>query len=259
MSSPVQPKTITEVITQLNEIIQWSIDRKSRIGYFAVLYKLMTEAVQEGIAKNVFEDGKKMERLDVIFANRYLDAWEAYTTKKPCTNAWCAALDACESNDLIVLQHLILGINTHINLDLGIAAAETSPGADIHLLQKDFEKINDIIGDLSEQLQEALCRVWFPLRFINKLTRNREDAVINFSIKTARQAAWAHAVALANLASNARQNYIYAVDNGVVLIAKRVMKPGFYTSLLLKPVRLMEDKDVANIIRLLQKEHQQAV
>lgn len=256
---PLRATSLAEVIVKLDNVIDWSVANKSRMGYFAVLYKLMTEAVLAGISKNVFDDGKRMERLDVIFANRYLDAWYAYTRKKPCTNAWCATFDACSSNQLIVLQHLILGINTHINLDLGIAAAETSPGDDIVHLEKDFNKINDIIIDLSEQIQEALCRVWFPLRFINKLTRNREDAVINFSIKTARQTSWANAMALAQVTGNAKTNYINLIDNSVVAIAKRVINPGIYTSLLLRPVRAMESKDIAHNIRLLQKEHQQAV
>jgi hypothetical protein len=41
-----------------------------------------------------------------------------------------------------------MGINTHINLDLAIAAALTSPGTAIYSLEKDFNKINDVISSL---------------------------------------------------------------------------------------------------------------
>lgn len=248
----MQATNIPEVIAKLDNIIGWCIQKRSRMGYFAVLYKLMTASVQEGINKNIFDDGKRMERLDVNFANRYLDAWEAYTNNKPCTNAWCASFDACDNNNLIVLQHLILGINTHINLDLGIAAAETSPGDSITGLEKDFNKINDIITDLSEQIQEVLCRLWFPLRLINKITRNREDAVINFSIKIARQTSWANAMALSQLNGQPKAKYINTIDSSVVGIAKRIVNPGFYTKVLLRPVLLMESKDIAKNINLLQ-------
>lgn len=229
------------------------------MGYFAVLYKLMTEAVQTGIKKNVFEDGRRMELLDVIFANRYLDAWYAYINRQPCTNAWCQVFDASQNSQLILLQHLILGINSHINLDLGIAAAESSSRDSIKDLENDFTKINDIITDLSEQIQEALCRVWFPLRLINKITRNREDAVINFSIKIARQTSWANAMALSQLDGQAKNSFIGLIDTSVVAVARRITNPGFYTSLLLKPVRMTENKDIAANIRLLQNEHQQVV
>lgn len=243
---------IQEVIEQLDSIIDWSIKNKSRIGYFATLYRNMTKAVQHGIATNQFADGKRMERLDVIFANRYISAWKAYMSKQPCTSAWCVVFDACETTQLIVLQHLVLGINTHINLDLGIAAAETAPGNAIEALRGDFEKINDVISAESEKLQAALCRVWFPLRLLNKISNNREDAVINFSIKLARQASWTNAVALALKTGQARTNHINLIDNGVVLIARRIIKPSFFTSCLLWPVRYMEDKDVGKLIGLLQ-------
>ena len=138
--------TIDEVITELDSIIEWSLANKSRIGYFATLYRRMTIAVKNGIANNTFQDGKRMEQLDIIFAKRYITAWDAYINKKPCSNAWCNAFDACQQTDLIVLQHLITGINTHINLDLCIAAAECCPRDQIYSLESDFEMINKVIA-----------------------------------------------------------------------------------------------------------------
>ncbi len=248
----ISAQNIGEVIVHLDKIIQWSIQHKSRIGYFAVVYKLMTEGVLKAIQQGAFQNNLRMEKLDVNFANRYISAWQAYTNKQPCSSAWCAAFDAVDNNQLIVLQHIILGINTHINLDLSIAAADTSPGDDIHNLQADFDKINDIIADLSEHVQEVLCRIWFPLRLINKLTRNREQAVINFSIRAARRAAWANAVALANATGQSRTNYINLVDNGVIVLSKKVISPGLYTKFLLKFIRMMEDRDVVKIMGILQ-------
>ena len=114
------------------------------MGYFAVLYHRMTKAILEGIENGSFQDGARMQRLDTIFANRYLKAWHAYTANQPCSRSWKKAFDACRGDKLTVIQHLLLGINTHINLDLGIAAAETSPGEAIHDLEQDFLKINQL-------------------------------------------------------------------------------------------------------------------
>lgn len=165
----------------------------------------------------------------------------------------CAAFDACNNNKLIVLQHLILGVNTHINLDLGIAAAETSPGESIYDLQKDFEKINAVIASLTQAVQETLCNIWFPLRMIGKIVNNRQEAVLNFSIATARKTSWANAIALSIAGNEAKNNYINIMDNTVVSVAQRVINPGIATSFLLRPVRIMEDKDVRKIIDILQK------
>lgn len=247
----IQAQTIPEVIAQLDKIIDLSIQRNSRMGYFASLYRHMTIAVKNEIDNKKFVDGSRMELLDVNFANRYLQAWDAYSTKKKCSNAWCAAFDASNSSSLVVLQHLILGINTHINLDLGIAAAQTCPGDKIFDLQADFERINNIIASLSQQVQDKLANIWFPLRFLKKIANKREEAVLNFSINTARKTSWANAVALASIEGAAHNNYLTRIDNTVVTIANRVMKPGFFVALLLKPVNWMESKDVRKIIQIL--------
>jgi hypothetical protein len=86
-----------------------------------------------------------MEQLDIIFASRYFEAWDCYINHQNCSRAWQAVFKATEDSNLIVLQHLLLGINTHINLDLAIAAADCCPGDTIYDLQTDFIKINDII------------------------------------------------------------------------------------------------------------------
>ncbi|AZI27265.1 hypothetical protein EA772_18685 [Pedobacter sp. G11] len=56
-------KNITEVISCLDEIIDISVAKKSRAGYFACLYRKMTVAVQNRINNGLFADGPKMEKL----------------------------------------------------------------------------------------------------------------------------------------------------------------------------------------------------
>ena len=244
----ISAKNIDEVITQLDNIIERCITTKSRMGYFACLYRKMTMAVKQGILIGSFENGQRMELLDVIFANRYLQAYEAYTNKKPCTNAWCKAFDATTNNNLIVLQHLLLGINTHINLDLGIAAAQACPGSEIYDLQADFNKINDVISSLMQSVQTDLSEVWPPLKLLTGITNNQQDAILNFSITAARKASWANALALAIIPEQNRQSYIDTMDKTVVKLSNRILNPGFIMSLLLKPVEAMEDSNVSNII-----------
>ena len=246
-----QATTIAEVISKLDDIIELSIQQNSRLGYFATLYRRMTADIQQGILNNSFEDGKRMELLDVRFANRYFVAWEAYTNKQPCSDAWCAAFDACKNSSLIVLQHLILGINTHINMDLCIATAESCPGDKIYALKNDFNKINDLIAEQAQLVQNTLTKIWFPLRFLNKISEGREKAVLNFSIGTARNASWASAVALAHAEGSIKNGLVAQIENVVIDISKRVINPGIWVGFILKPVRMMESKNVGKIIGLL--------
>ncbi len=240
--------SIKEVITELDKVIEWSKFNQSRIGYFASLYKNMTTAVQHGIANKVFDDSARIEILDVTFANRYLQAWLAYVNKQNCSASWQKTFDLCKNNNLVVFQHLILGINTHINLDLAIAAAETCPGEKIYELQNDFEKINVVIAAQSQTMQNTLCKIWFPLKLLTDISNHRQDAVINFSINQARKASWASAVALALIKGETHDNYIIMMDNTVVKIADRITKLPFFTGLLFKLILIMESKNVSKII-----------
>lgn len=245
--------SIIEVINGIDSVIEWSEAHQSRIGYFAVLYRRMTVAVQQGILNKDFEDGERMERLDVVFANRYLEAWDSYVNKQKCSNAWCTVFDACNAGNLIVLQHLFLGINTHINLDLAIAAAETCPGEKIYGLQNDFEKINIVIASLMQTVQDSLCKVWVPLKAVTAITGNSQEAVLNFSIGKARAASWVNAVALAKFGKQAQDSYIDMIGNTVVEIAKHIIDPGFAAAFLLQPVLMMESRDIDHTIEILKE------
>ena len=243
--------TIDAVIKKLDEIISDARQTNSRQGYFAALYRRMTIAVQQGINENRFKDAARMEMLDVIFAKRYLDAYENYRNKLPVTSGWKTAFDACNNNNLTVLQHLILGVNTHINLDLSIAAAETAPGEKVLDMQYDYEQINDIIASLTGEVQDKLTKVWWPLRLLRNIANNKQDAVINFSITAARKAAWANAIALANETDGQKNNHIHTIDQTVTGLANGIIDPGFFVNMLLKAVRFFENKDIGKNITLI--------
>ncbi len=106
----------------------------------------MTIAVMEGLQNNLFEDGKRMEQLDIIFASRYLQAWDCYCRQQHCSNAWYTTFEARKILKLVILQHLMAGVNAHINLELGIAAATIAPGEKIFALKNDFNAINNVIA-----------------------------------------------------------------------------------------------------------------
>ena len=70
---------------------------------------------------------------------RYLTAVEQFRNKDPALPAsWAVAFHAIDDGKLVVLQHMLLAMNPHINIDLAVAAAGTCPGASIASLQGDF-------------------------------------------------------------------------------------------------------------------------
>ena len=153
------PASIDEVIIQLEKIIIYCQINNNCAGYFAVLYHKVTSKVKDCIKNKDFEDGQRMERMDVTFANRYLDAFYSWIAGKQTTNSWKIAFDSVAQNKSLVLQHLLLGMNAHINLDLGIATVVVMDGFSIDDIHNDFNTINSILGSMTDNIESCLTKV----------------------------------------------------------------------------------------------------
>lgn len=222
-SALVLPASIDDVISRLDAITERSIAQGSRMGYFAALYNRVTRAVRTGIQERAFADNARMERLDVVFANRYIEAYERFQRGERVTSSWQVAFEAAGDSGLSVFRHLILGMNAHINLDLGIACAAVSTAQDIQGLRADFIRMNDVLGSLlpivKAQLGEISPRLGAVSRVGHELDRIDERAG-NFSMETARDGAWRLALRLVRLESDmARQFALTARDAATALIA----------------------------------------
>lgn len=241
--------TLDEVIIVLEDIILKSEQTKHAAGYFAALYQKVTIKVKEGIASGFFEDGPRMEQLDVAFARRYIDAWALYQKGEVTTLSWQKAFDVSTRYKPIVLQHLLMGINAHINLDLGIAAVEISRGKNIADLETDFNRINEILSSLVHEVEEDLEAVWPTLKLILKLAGKVDDFMIDFSMKLARDGAWKFANQLAASPENQFQSLIEVRDQKVATKSKIITKPGKIATIVLFIIRVMERGSVASKIK----------
>src|SRR6266508_5418425 len=157
--------TIEAVLEALDGIIARALDWGSRVGYFAAIYRNVTAKVAEGIASGFFDDCERMERFDVTFADRYLAALAGFEHGGKPAWSWERAFGAAAASRPIILQHLLVGINAHVNLDLGIAAAATAPGPALPGLRRDFDRINEILGALIAGVESDLAEVspWMGL------------------------------------------------------------------------------------------------
>lgn len=233
-------QTIDEVIEALDGIIKQSEQQNDTAGYFAALYRRVTVCVKQGILNQEFEDGARMEKLDVIFANRYLDAYFAWKQGLPVTASWQKAFDITNDYWPIVLQHLLIGMNAHINLDLGIAAAAVSVSNSIYALQNDFNKINSILSSLVEEVQNELAEIWPALKWILQRTNKVDDFMVDFSMQLSREGAWQFACSIAGKPSTELDAIIEARDIKVAEKSRIITHDGFWASLLLGLIRLGE-------------------
>ncbi len=241
-----------ELVHALDMTVETAIANKLAGGYFAALYARMSRAVVQGIAAGRFDDGPRMERLMVVFGNRYLHACEQHNQALYPGKAWNKAFEAAAANRVCMLQHLLLGINAHINLDLGVAAGQIAPGPAIQDLKRDFETINDVIAGLVDVVQEKLAQLSLPMRLLDRLAGTGDEQVANFSINVARKAAWQVAETYAGLNTAEQQAaFIAEVDTLTAVLAEKIIRPGWIPNLLLRPVKWFEPRDIAGNIRTL--------
>lgn len=245
--------TIDEVIAVLDEIITESSASQSRLGYFAVLYQKVTVKVKEGIESGYFDDGPRMEKLDVVFAKRYIDAYYDRKTQMSVTKSWEEAFTEAENSNLLVVQHLLLGMNAHINLDLGIAAAEISDSTNIEDLEEDFIRINEILASMVDEVQQGLSSIWPFLRKILRLLNKVDNYIIDWSMKIARQGAWKYALKMAEANSTNWSEQIAARDLKVAAKTKIITQPGKWVLFLFWIIRMSERGSVADKITKLKQ------
>jgi hypothetical protein len=242
--------TIAEVLSELDAVLDRALDEGSRVGYFAAIYRKVTAKVAEGIATGFFDDAERMERLDVVFARRYLSALESFQNGRPSTRSWDLAFEATRQRRPIVLQHLLAGINAHINLDLGIAAASTAGGAALPELRRDFDRINEILATLIAGIEHDLAEISPWIGMLDWIGGRHDEELIRFSVEIARTGAWRFATELAPLDEAHWSGPIGARDARVAHVATRVLRPGLLTVGLMV-IRSRERHEVRRTIEIL--------
>ncbi|MCB9301901.1 MAG: hypothetical protein H6566_14740 [Lewinellaceae bacterium] len=249
---PSSLHTIDDVLAELDHIVAHTVEQNTPLGVFAYVYRRTTAKIKEGLEKGLFSDKEKLERFDVAFAKRYIDAYWQHYNNEPPTLSWQASFEAA-GRPITLLQHTMLGMNAHINLDLGIVAAEAAPGDHIHEIKADFMLVNQILEELIDEMQERLSRVSRLMILIDWAGGRTDESVVNFSIRRARDFAWLNARNLAYLEGQERAQYIQTVDEQIAALARHIAYPrGRFLRTCLRCVQFFEEKQVARVIQLLQ-------
>jgi hypothetical protein len=204
--TPSYPGAVTAgpINGELEEMIDWSRIRASRMGYFAALYTHVELAIDTACARDEFTHPDLLARVNERFFRRYFAAFGERRHGLPASGPWQAAFDAGESDRLCVVQHLLLGMNAHINYDLPIAVADALDPDELPVFRGDFDRMNDLLASLVDEVSDDIALCWPLLRWINRLGRGPDDVIIDFSMRCAREHAWCSALKLAPLAGGAR-------------------------------------------------------
>jgi hypothetical protein len=258
MPSPLPPitgiNTIDDVIAAIQGIISWSIDNQSRLGYFAALYKRITLAIKTAIADHAFQDNARMERLDVVFASRYFAALNGYFHPGAFplpSHCWRVAFDGATHEEPIILQHMLAGVNAHIDLDLGIAASEIAPGAQIESLHDDFNKINAVLASQVRGVLDEIDSLSPVLADLYDVLMQHEIDLIDEGLIVFRDGAWRFATLLACEPSIMHQATIMVKDLEVAKLGTLILYPPPMLASIAAVIAASESRDVVHNIEVL--------
>jgi hypothetical protein len=193
-----QPENIGDVIRNLDQIIEWSIKAESHIGYFTVIYKRVTVAIREAIKEGVFDNGSRIEQLDVAFARRYFNALNAYfyrDSSQGLTLPWAVAFVGDQDDQAIILQYMLAGLNAHISFDLGLGLLAVA-GNSLDTLTRDYQRVGDLLCSQIPGIVNVIDQLSPDLRRTRWLLPD-ETGVLKAALTKLRKGAWLFAVYMA--------------------------------------------------------------
>ena len=208
------------------------------LGYFPALYSHVTDRVSAGITAHTFDDPARMDRFISAFAGHYLGAVQDPAGRARC---WQACWDVADNNALLIVQHLLLGINAHVNYDLAQTVASVgSSSGNFDAVRRDFDAVNDILASTMTDVLRELDQV---SRWTNTIASLGGGKLFNFSLREARAQAWRAGIRLAKLDAAAQGDYLRELDGLVATLAYLVTRPGFPVSLAVPIARRLENRD----------------
>ena len=267
MSTPVTPspsllldrleeaKNIDDVLRNVDQIIGWSINAESHLGYFAVVYKRVTLAIRKAINEGVFDDRRRVEELDVVFAQRYFNALNAYfypDEHQGPTLPWDVAFVGDQERQAIILQHLMSAFNAHITFDLGMACFTIAPHS-LDTLENDFNRVNAVLCSQIPGVVDVMERLSPELRWTRRLIPD-ELGVLDRVLMKLRKGAWLFAIYMAVHPENARQKRVNQAAWTAALGAWYLQPPARLTPfpVLVRAIAEHESDDVASNIQALE-------
>ncbi len=215
---------IDEVIAHLDTIVEETRGREDPLAYFAAMYREVTRRIKDGIHTGRFDDGPRMDRVDTAFANYYLRAYAAHRDGGTVSAPWRLAFDFARGSKSGIFQHLLLGMNAHINFDLAQAVADEEAG-NLPVFKDDYDRINDILFELLGPLQDTVAVYIWGAPLVDCMLGRLDESFAGWEMAKARSHAWVHAVELAGAPPADKDAILVHMDRFSVDLGRRLLVP----------------------------------
>lgn len=234
---------LAETVDELRTIATTAPDAS---GYFPAMYARVTERIQQAASDGRFGDGDGMVRFAQAFAEFYLRPRRGEVAVPGC---WEAAWSVAGDRHLLIVQHLLLGMNAHINHDLPLVVVQLADErGDLDGMREDFDSVNAVLADTMPDVLRDLGRV---SRWVNLLAARGGGSAFNFSLRAARAQAWQAARRQHRLGPHERRRDTVALDQSVRVLAYLITKPAWPARWLVPVGRLLETGDPPQVTRSL--------
>jgi hypothetical protein len=239
--------TIDDVVTGLKSIEEYCLPLRDRRGIFVTAYLHITRSIQIAINEGRFENDEWTQRYLVSFGNLYRRAVLDWETGNPTRipTAWRLAFETASEGTGLVVQHLVLGINAHINHDLALALGQVGIDPNRGQKYRDHVLVNKVLEEASPGLKYQVSTMYAPiLQRFDWVAGRLDDDFAGFSIPKAREHAWTFATAFSAAWDAAQRKLLLrALDQQAAGFARLILSRPTKHPTLLKTVRLAENLD----------------
>ncbi len=126
--------------------------------------------------------------------------------------------------------------------------------SEVRFIENDFNKINDILFNIINEIQDKLSRVSHVLFLLDFFGKKSDERIIDFSMRKAREQAWNSANLLWTLGANQQDEAINGIDAMVLQISKFIKSPrSRFIRFILKTIRTFEKTEVGVVISKLKE------
>ncbi len=206
------------------------------VACFSRLYRQVTEGVNARLTARSFADPRFLERLDVVFADLFFVAYDAFQRDPAQTpRAWLPLFEARSRRGIAPLQFALAGMNAHINRDLPVALVTTCGELGLEL-RADSPQHSDylLVNGLLEQVEAQVKASYLPgsLGFLDRILHRFhriDDVVAMWNVRRARDAAWTNAETLWALRGQEllRTEFVEALDRMVGFAGRGLLVPNY--------------------------------
>lgn len=195
------------------------------VAVFNRVYLSVTAEVGRLLAAGEFADPHAAGELAVRFAGRYLAAVEDDACGRRPPACWRPLLRMRRHRGVRPVQFALAGINAHIGHDLALAVVDTcrATGRELPALERDFERIGEVLTGIEERVREELMPGPDLLDIADPLTH----LAGSWSLERARDAAWASSRLLWALRAvdDAYEECAERLDAAVGLVGRLLLTP----------------------------------